>query len=490
MRNRRLDLWLPSFVLQTPPRFLGRIRRARHLTHIVFLVCDHFEPRHGIKRETQPRERLQTWSQEYARLQKRCRTEFGTAPKHTWFYPPHHGAEHLVSLADMVFAGLGEVELHYHHDGDNAESLRRDLGDAIAEYHRWGLLLESGESPRTVFGFIHGDWALDNSRGGKYCGVNGELAILEELGCWGDFTMPSANECQTRQINSIYYAVGDPSRSKSHDRGQNVRVGVPAPPGLFMMQGPLAINWSAPDHPRIENASLTTENWGRPDRIRKWLDCQIHVKGRPEWLFIKLHTHGAVERDFDALFGEKAFTMHQMLNEKYNDGRHYRLHYATARQAYNIAKAAEHGKEGNPSDWLDYIIGPPANVYYWTNKRHELKCCTLVRLSLTFIEPGEAACVRSRVGPITQIDGPLLMLDLDYRACRIEIMTNEPGGEVILKASLSFNNVRIEGGSVVQMYVEMGYQIVRLSMKRQATVTFRSEPASNEGDGSIERTNI
>lgn len=474
-------------MLQIPHRFLGRVRRARSLTHIIFLVCDHFEPRHGIKRETQPQERLQSWSREYARLQERCRIEFDTVPKHTWFYPPHHGAEHLASLTDLVFAGLGEVELHYHHDGDNAESLRRDLRTAIAEYHRWGLLLESSETPRTVFGFIHGDWALDNSRGGRYCGVNGELAILQELGCWGDFTMPSANECQTRKINSIYYAVGDPRRSKSHDQGRDARVGEPDPPGLFLMQGPLAINWRAPGYPRIENASLTTENWGRPDRIRKWLDCQVHVKGRPDWLFIKLHAHGAIERDFDALFGEKAYRMHQMLNEQYNDGRHYRLHYVTARQAYNIAKAAEHGKGGDPSDWLDYVIGPPANAYYSANARHELKRCTSARLMLTSIEPDATVHVRSRVGPITQISGPLTMLDLDNHASRMEIVTDTPDGEVTLETDSTFDIVHIEGGSEVQTQVETAHRISRLSVKRQAIITYRSEPISNAklimGDG-------
>lgn len=473
MWNRRLDLWLPGYVLEAPRRFLGKVGRARRLTHIVFLICDHFEPRHGIKRETQPQERLRIWSREYARLQERCRAAFGTVPKHTWFYPPHHGPEHLASLADMVFAGLGEVELHYHHDGDNPESLLRDLRATIAEYHRWGLLLESGETPRTVFGFVHGDWALDNSCGGRYCGVNGELTILQELGCWGDFTMPSANECQTRKINSIYYAVGDPRRSKSHDRGRDARVGEPDPPGLFMIQGPLAINWCAPGYPRIENASLTTENWGRPDRIRKWLDCQVHVKGRPDWLFVKLHAHGAVERDFDALFGEKGYGMHQMLNQQYNDGRRYRLHYVTARQAYNIAKAAEHGKGGDPSDWLDYVVGPPANAYYSANARHELKRCTPVRLTLSGIEPYPATRVRSRVGPITQIGGPLTMFDLHHRASRMEIVTNEPGGEVTLEADPTFDVVRIEGGSVVQTHVETEHQIMRLSVNPRAIITYR-----------------
>jgi hypothetical protein len=186
---------------------------------------------------------------------------------------------------------------------------------------------------------VHGDWTLDNACNGPRCGVNGELSILRDLGCWGDFTMPSGNAAQTRKINSIYYAVDDPSRSKSHDWGVDARVGVADPRGFFLMQGPLGINWRAPGYPRIENASLTSSNWGRPDRIAAWLDCQVHVQGRPDWLFVKLHTHGAVERDFDALFGEKAYLMHQALNETCNDGRRYQLHYVTARRAYNLAKA-------------------------------------------------------------------------------------------------------------------------------------------------------
>ena len=125
-----------------------------------------------------------------------------------------------------------------------------------------------------------------------------------------------------------------------------------------MMQGPLGVNWRAPGYPRIENASVTTANWGRPDRIAKWIDCQIHVAGKPDWLFVKLHTHGAIENDFDALFGEKAYEMHRILNEQFNDGTRFKLHYATARQAFNIAKAAEAGLGGNPSDWMDFRVKP------------------------------------------------------------------------------------------------------------------------------------
>ena len=51
-----------------------------------------------------------------------------------------------------------------------------------------------------------------------------------------------------------------------------------------------------------------------------------------------------------ALLGEPIEAMHRHLNEKYNDGEQYKLHYVSAREMYNIAKAAEAG---------DRADGPP-----------------------------------------------------------------------------------------------------------------------------------
>ncbi|WP_374594955.1 hypothetical protein [Aquabacterium sp.] len=449
MLKRRLDLWLPTYALETPARLAGKLARRNRLTHLIFLVCDHYEPRHQAKRTDQPAERVSTWHREYAAMQRRCEARFGTTPLHTFFYPPHHGSEHLPALAQMVFDGLGEVELHYHHHGDTAETLRRNLGASLADYRSWGLLQESGEQPTQRFGFIHGDWALDNSCHGRYCGVNGELSILEEFGCWGDLTMPSANEAQTRKINSIYYAVDNPARSKSHDWGEDAAVGR-RPDGFFLMQGPLGINWRAPGYPRIENASLTTENWGRADRIRKWIDCQVHVKGRPEWLFIKLHTHGAVERDFDGLFGERAFEMHRLLNEHYNDGQRFKLHYVTARQACNIAKAAEDGKAGDPSQWLDYRIAKPAHAFYVLDAPHRLERCTAQHLTLTGITAasGQDAQLRTRIGPIHSVSGPLRSLDLDARQGLLTLEAPEPGSNVTLTVVPHFELLGVEGGNL------------------------------------------
>ena len=78
--------------------------------------------------------------------------------------------------------------------------------------HRHGLLACDRRTGRPAYGFIHGNWALDNSRpDGRWCGVNNELDVLRETGCYADFTFPSApSPTQPRKINSIYYAVDDP----------------------------------------------------------------------------------------------------------------------------------------------------------------------------------------------------------------------------------------------------------------------------------------
>lgn len=431
--KRGIDQWLPSYLSSAPSRAFAALRRRSRLTHVLFLVCDHFEPRHGVTSADQPSRRLRTWQHEYPNFQQRCRTAFGHAPVHTWFYPPHHGPEHLPALADLAFQGGGEVELHYHHENDTAATLRRDLLSTLETYNRAGLLLESGKPPRRNFGFVHGDWTLDNACNGWKCGVNGELSILKDLGCWADFTMPSANEAQTRKINSIYYAVDDPSHSKSHDRGTDARVGTTDRQGFLLIQGPLGINWTAPVYPRIESASLTSDNWGRPDRVRKWVECNVHVKGRPEWLFVKLHTHGAIERDFDALFGGRAFEMHRALNELCNDGNRYQLHYVTARQAYNLVKAAEAGKAGDPREWMDYAVKAPVTSLYALDAEHRVAACTSDGLQIEDIDATTVPHLKTRIGMVGRVEGQMSSIGIDAVSGDLEIGGRQPGALISLR---------------------------------------------------------
>jgi len=48
--------------------------------------------------------------------------------------------------------------------------------------------------------------------------------------------------------------------------------------------------------------------------------------------------------------------MFSYLEKAYNDGIRYRLHYVTAREVYNIVKAAEDGMTGDPHQYRDYRI--------------------------------------------------------------------------------------------------------------------------------------
>ncbi|MEW6003624.1 MAG: hypothetical protein AB1638_13395, partial [Nitrospirota bacterium] len=210
-----------------------------------------------------------------------------------------------------------------------------------------------------LYGFIHGNWALDNSRkDGRWCGVNNELRILRETGCYADFTMPSApSETQTRKINSIYYAKDNPEEPKSHDTGVDVEAGKAPYGDLMLIQGPLALDWKRRKwgmFPRIENSELSYSNPPTPERIDLWINQFIHIKGRPDWIFVKVFTHGAQEKNMNYLLYGGLEKMYAYLDEKYNNGKDYLLHYVSAWEMYNIIKAAEAGETGSPSEYKHY----------------------------------------------------------------------------------------------------------------------------------------
>ena len=111
---------------------------------------------------------------------------------------------------------------------------------------------------------------------GCCCGVNNELDILRETGCYADFTLPSAPDpTQTRTINSIYYAVDDPIKPKSHDRGIPVGTGTVPSNGLMLIQGPLVLDWGRRKWglvPRIENGCIQSNQPAGIDRLHAWLN--------------------------------------------------------------------------------------------------------------------------------------------------------------------------------------------------------------------------
>jgi hypothetical protein len=356
---RGLTNWLPQYLAQRPHK------PTSGTVDIMFAVCDHFEPLHHADKPEALR-RVATWRQKWPKLIENYRDHDNVHPKHSFFYPiEQYDADIARGIADICAASSGELEFHLHHADDTAGTLRDKLERGKETFAAHGFLSRDKEG-QLRFGFIHGDWALDNSHPqGLHCGVSNEIGVLREAGCYADFTMPSApSPTQTHTINSIYYAEDTPT-PKSHDRGIRAFV---LPKGtrslrdstehLLMVQGPLALNMQRRKWgilPRIENGDLTGANPPRPDRMGVWMRCGIHVQRQPNWIFIKLYTHAGIPRNMATLLEKPMVDFYEHLLSTYNDGKKYRLHFVTAREMVNIIHAAEDGNTGNPGAFRDYL---------------------------------------------------------------------------------------------------------------------------------------
>lgn len=333
--------------------------------HLLLCVADHYEPQHGQASRAQALRRVETWVERYPQLFAELTDSDGRPPRHSFFYPLEmYDREEMDGITSLCRQGFGEVEVHLHHDADTADGMTTrllDFKDMLATRH--GHLSRHRGSNEIKYGFIHGNWALDNSHPhGKACGVNNELDVLRETGCYADFTMPSFPDgSQTRQINSIYYAVDDPDRPRSHDRG--VRVGTAPQPNrsLMLIQGPLIARWNSRKWvvvPRMENGCIQGSQPPKIRRVDGWLNARVQVPSRPDWFFVKLHTHGGPEKNQKVLLGEAMVDFHRSLARRAEQNPKFHYHYVTAREMYNLARAAEAGFKGPVNEALDWELVP------------------------------------------------------------------------------------------------------------------------------------
>ncbi len=328
----------------------------------MFCVVDHFEPYRGNASDSLAVDRVKRWVENLPGLADGISGSDGKPYKHTFFYPKEEYSRSILDqLSQIRLMGLGEVEIHIHHDKATSDCFREDMLSFKSLLRREHGLLSSVKGTNDArYGFIHGNWALDNARpDGCWCGINDELIILKETGCYADFTLPSApSVTQTAKINSIYYAKDDPERPLSHNRGMNVRVGRAASGDLLLVQGPLTLDWQARKNglfPGIENAEI---GGGRPPTIRRfdlWKRQHISVIGRPEWIFIKVHCHGAVKKNAEMFFsGQMRSFLQTLILHAEQTG--FALHFVSAREMYNIIKAAEAGENSDPDRYRDYSL--------------------------------------------------------------------------------------------------------------------------------------
>lgn len=346
--KRHLSTWVGGWLRQSLRPLCWPSQRP---PLVLLAVADHYEPFWGQPDRATALERVRTWEQGLPELCRDIADETGRPPQHTFFYPlEDYDPEVLDRLAGLRQRDLGEVEVHLHHRDDTSQGLAQRLTEFADTLHsRHGLLRLDPASGRPTYGFIHGNWALDNSLpGGEWCGVNDELQVLAATGCYADFTLPSyPSPAQTHTINAIYYATDDPQRPKSHDRGRPAAVGQSPSGDLLLVQGVLALNWRQRKSgilPRVENSDLS---WSRPpslERLPLWLRYAPMVEGAEQVRFLKLSCHGAPEANHPALLGPLARDFYRGLVYMASQG-HFRLRFVTCWEMVQAIHALERGEE-------------------------------------------------------------------------------------------------------------------------------------------------
>lgn len=356
--------WLPAYTWQR----LSRRPSCTRPVHLLVALADHFEP--GILPESpgtyadrsEQERRLERWCKEYPKLVDPWRDDDGRPFRHSCFYPAEQYDRGLLDrLAEHCRAGWGEIEIHFHHGvqtpatADNTRRILSEFRDKLTEH---GCLskLDGIGPPR--YAFVHGNWALANSAGGSCCGVDDEMKILADTGCYADFTLPSApDRSQVGKINALYECSLPLDRRAPHRRGRDLERGRTPETFPLIVQGPLRLQiirrngvWPVP---RIENSAVTTAQPATMQRLRLWRQSNIIVQGRPEWVFIKLHCHGMDPRDDAAILGTQMREFLREITGSARDG-DYRVHFVTAREMVNVILAACDGREGSPSDFRDY----------------------------------------------------------------------------------------------------------------------------------------
>lgn len=348
-----LTIWLSLFFFRrfrwiiTSRRFSRRFnsKEQNGPVNLYIAICDHYQPFWGQVSQEIAEHRVVTWCREYPRIARHHIDFRGRHPVHTFFYSEEdYNPNFIDSIYRVQKEGLCDVEMLVAHNNDSPQNFKRKIEEfRDVLFHHHGLLRKD-ESGKIIYGFIHGYWALNNSRpDGKHCGVDHEIPILKDTGCFADFTYPSAPDItQPTIVNSIYFAKDIPDHPKAHEIGYPVTKNAWSENDLLFVQGPLGLNWKNRRYkllPSIEHGGISYTSRFHLSRAALWVKTGVQISEIPGHIFVKLFTHGAIDQTIRYLFNEDGFAeMWSCLENKYNDGDNYRLFYVSAFEMYQTIK--------------------------------------------------------------------------------------------------------------------------------------------------------
>lgn len=360
------------YACKTAPSYTWQ-RIVRHAPkgrlHLIVAVADHFEPSSlqgdfaGYAPRDVQEQRVERWCAEYPAIFHEYRDAEGMPFVHAYFYPAEQYDRGLVEqIAHLCHSGWGELEVHLHHgvtEVATAAGTREQLvafRDVLAHEH--GCLSYEQGSRDPKYAFVHGNFALANSAGGFGCGVDNEMKILADTGCYVDMTYPTSafHPAQIAKLNSMYECAWPLQERAPHRHGRALKAGRPVSILPFLIQGPWALDFDRNSRNgigRIEDGAITAANPASMRRLELWKRASITVQGRPDWLFIKLDAHGMYPDDTETLLGQATRAFLRDLIEGALEQEEI-LHFVSAREMANIALAACDGREGNPGDYRDY----------------------------------------------------------------------------------------------------------------------------------------
>ena len=124
-----------------------------------------------------------------------------------------------------------------------------------------------------------------------------------------------------------------------------------------MITGPLAFARKGRGV-RLENGAITGDD-PPTRRARRDVDRAGHPRRGPARVGVRQGSHSRRDReDRELAARRRRARAARTRSHGFNTGG-WKLHYVTAREMYNVARAAMDGKTGDPSAYFDYVIPPP-----------------------------------------------------------------------------------------------------------------------------------